>query len=126
MPRFLDIKSLEQSAHRKEEAPEGCDFDLCNREENSHKGWRCLATPRNADLIIPNFSSPFALFPELTLKKQWDSNANKLLSLSIEFAGDQPPDMSIILRQLPQYSAWTGIFEPIIHSNISRKDAPEL
>ncbi|RAL59139.1 hypothetical protein DID88_006695 [Monilinia fructigena] len=138
MPRFvelplnwpthtkLDIKSLEQSVHGKEEAPEDCNCDLCNSEENFDSGWRCLANPRNTDLIIQNWAYPFALFPELVLKKEWDSKANKALSLFIEFTGDQPTDMSIILRQLPQYSSWTGIFELIIHSSTSRKEAPEL
>ncbi|KAB8294802.1 hypothetical protein EYC80_006763 [Monilinia laxa] len=138
MPRFiklplnwtthtkLDIKSLEQSVHGKEEVPEDCNCDLCNSEENFNNGWRCLANLRNTDLIIQNWAYPFALFPELTLKKVWDSKANKVLSLSINFTGDQPTDISIVLRQLPQYSSWTGIFELTIHSSTSRKDAPAL
>ncbi|KAF7952505.1 uncharacterized protein EAE97_002002 [Botrytis byssoidea] len=138
MPRFVrlpidwstqnnvDVSSLKQNAHGKCEAPEGCTCDFCNSDENYHTGWRSQAGNTNPDEATREWFIPSSPLPGPILNKEWHTKSNKILSLSINYSGDQQTDMSIILRQLqsPTYTSWTGILELIIYPGVSRKGAP--
>ncbi|KAF7898657.1 hypothetical protein EAF00_005103 [Botryotinia globosa] len=138
MPRFVplpidwstqnnvDVSSLKENAHGKNEAPEGCTCDFCNSDENYHVGWRSQAGNTNPDEATREWLIPTSPLPGPILNKEWHTKSNKILSLSINYSGDQQTDMSIIIRQLqsPTYTSWTGILELVIYPGVSRKEAP--
>ncbi|TGO38377.1 hypothetical protein BHYA_0076g00280 [Botrytis hyacinthi] len=138
MPRFIrlpidwstnnkcDVPSLKQNAHGKYEAPEGCTCEFCNSDENYHVGWRSQIDNTNPDEATREWFIPTSPLPEPIVNKEWHTKSNMILSLSIDYSGDQQTDMSIILRQLqsPTYTSWTGILELIIYPRVSRKEAP--
>ncbi|TGO77882.1 hypothetical protein BELL_0087g00170 [Botrytis elliptica] len=138
MPRFIplpidwsthntvDVPSLKQNVHCKHEAPEGCTCEFCNSDENYNVGWRSQVGNTNPDEATREWFTPTSPLPGQTLNKEWHTKSNKILSLSINYSGDQQTDMSIIIRQLqsPTYTSWTGILELIIYPGVSRKEAP--
>ncbi|KAF7908238.1 uncharacterized protein EAF01_003993 [Botrytis porri] len=138
MPRFIrlpidwsthnkvDAPSLTQNVHSKHEAPEGRTREFCNSDENYHVGWRSQIGNTNPDEATREWFIPTSPLPGPTLNKEWYTKSNKILSLSINYSGDQQTDMSIIIRQLrsPTYTSWTGILELIIYPGVSRKEAP--
>lgn len=123
----LDTSSLPQSTDRKEDGLEVCRCEFCGRGANHDEGWRCLSNPQNANIFITGKGDfgPITI-PERPLKKLSHTKSNRILSLDINYTGNTPTDMSMILTLLPQYSSWTGILELIIHPGASRKEAPRL
>ncbi|KAF7920770.1 uncharacterized protein EAE98_008799 [Botrytis deweyae] len=138
MPRFIplpidwsthntvDVPSLKQNVHCKHEAPEGCTCEFCNSDENYNVRWRSQIGDTNPDEATREWFTPTSPLPGPTPNKEWHTKSNKILSLSINYSGDQQTDMSIIIRQLqsPTYTSWTGILELIIYPGVSRKEAP--
>ncbi|KAF7870616.1 hypothetical protein EAF04_004360 [Stromatinia cepivora] len=124
----VDASALEQCVHGRDEAPEGCTCELCNSEESYHHGWRRLENRVHTDISTKEakeWLDPSAPFPGPVINKEWHTKSNKILSLSINYTGDKQTDMSMVLRQLPNYSSWTGILELIIHPGLPRKEAPK-
>lgn len=115
----LDTTSLEQSVHGKDEAPEGCTCDLCTSDENIHDGWRQFAT-LTPDLSCREWLDEVIPEPWSNMNPVCDSKTNKTLSLTIDYTGDNPTDMTRIIQQVSRYSSWTGNLEVIIHSGLSR------
>ncbi|ATZ53817.1 hypothetical protein BCIN_09g05890 [Botrytis cinerea B05.10] len=138
MPRFIrlpvdwstrnkvNVPSSKRNVHSRYEAPEGCACEFCKSDGNHHVGLRDKIGSTNPNEATRERFVPISPLPGSISNKKRHPKSNKVLSLSIDYSGDQQTNMSIILRQLqsPTYTSWTGILELIIYPGISRKDAP--
>ncbi|EDO03071.1 predicted protein [Sclerotinia sclerotiorum 1980 UF-70] len=123
----VDVSALEQCIHRKDEAPEECTCEMCNSEENHLNGLQCPENRVRTDISARQAKGWLDMsvpHPGSVINKELHTKFNKILSLTINYTGDEQTDMSMVLRQLPNYSLWTGILELIIRPGLSRKEAP--